>query len=92
MIVSYFEVLKLFELKPGFTDDQLKTAYRRLAHKHHPDKGGSAENFKNIKEAHDFLLKHRNDKPAAPNSMNVATNYGNVTIRVYPNYGNITWY
>lgn len=36
---------------------QIKTAYRRLAQKHHPDAGGSQETFVNITAARDELLK-----------------------------------
>jgi len=33
----------------------IKKAYRKLASKHHPDKGGDAEQFKKIQEAYDTL-------------------------------------
>lgn len=36
---------------------QIKTAYRRLAQKHHPDAGGSQEQFVQITDARDELLK-----------------------------------
>ncbi|MBF8280274.1 MAG: Chaperone protein DnaJ [Candidatus Magasanikbacteria bacterium] len=36
--------------------DEIKAAFRRLAHEHHPDKtGGSAEKFKEINEAYQVL-------------------------------------
>lgn len=35
--------------------DEIKKAYRKLASKHHPDKGGDAEQFKRIQEAYDVL-------------------------------------
>lgn len=38
------------------TADEVKRAYRRLAHKHHPDKaGGDEEKFKQINEAYQVL-------------------------------------
>lgn len=35
--------------------DEIKKAYRKLASKHHPDKGGDQEKFKKIQEAYDTL-------------------------------------
>lgn len=35
--------------------DEIKKAFRTLAHKHHPDKGGQAEKFKEINEAYSVL-------------------------------------
>ena len=47
--------------------DEIKKAYRKLASKHHPDKGGDAEQFKKIQEAYDTLSdpqrKHEYDNP-----------------------------
>lgn len=81
MIISYFETLKLFGLEPGFTDDQLKTAYRRMAHKYHPDKGGNPQDFKNISAARDFLLKNRPGvQESAQPKMNVQSHHGGFTI------------
>ncbi|KKP95101.1 MAG: Chaperone protein DnaJ [Candidatus Moranbacteria bacterium GW2011_GWE1_36_7] len=38
------------------SDDEIKKAYRKLAHKHHPDKsGGDAEKFKEINAAYQVL-------------------------------------
>jgi molecular chaperone DnaJ len=38
------------------TPEEIKKAYRRLAHEHHPDKGqGNAEKFKQINEAYQVL-------------------------------------
>lgn len=48
--------------------DEIKKAYRKLASKHHPDKGGNAEQFKKIQEAYETLSdpqkKHEYDNPA----------------------------
>lgn len=37
------------------TEAEIKKAYKRLAAKHHPDKGGDAEEFDRIKDAYDHL-------------------------------------
>jgi len=40
----------------GATDDEIKKAYRKLAHKYHPDKtGGDANKFKEINSAYQVL-------------------------------------
>lgn len=37
------------------SEDEIKKAYRKLAIKHHPDKGGDPEEFKKIQGAYDIL-------------------------------------
>lgn len=37
------------------TEDEIKRAYRKLAAKHHPDRGGSKEEFQRIEEAYRIL-------------------------------------
>ncbi len=37
------------------SQDEIKAAFRKLAHEHHPDKGGNAEKFKEINEAYQVL-------------------------------------
>lgn len=37
------------------TEDEIKKAYRKLAAKHHPDRGGSKEEFQRIEEAYRIL-------------------------------------
>lgn len=43
---------------PKFSDeDVVKKAYKKLAMKHHPDKGGDPEQFKKIQTAYDKIIK-----------------------------------
>lgn len=53
------QALKILGLKAGFTDSELKKAYRNLAKQHHPDKNkgdrSSEEKFKEISDAYEFL-------------------------------------
>ena len=44
-MLQYYSILGL---QPNCTQDDIKKAFHRLAHIHHPDKGGSEENFKKI--------------------------------------------
>lgn len=37
------------------TDAEARTAYKKLAREHHPDKGGDAEKFKVINQANEIL-------------------------------------
>lgn len=47
---------KILGVSNGASQDEIKKAFRELAHKYHPDKqGGSAEKFKEINEAHQVL-------------------------------------
>lgn len=47
---------KILGVDKGASDDEIKKAYRRLAHKHHPDKsGGDEAKFKEINEAYQVL-------------------------------------
>ena len=43
------------EVPRDATRDNIKHAYKRLAIRHHPDKGGDAEAFKRVAEAYDVL-------------------------------------
>jgi len=53
MAANYYDILGVSK---GATDDEIKKAYRKLAHKHHPDKaGGDEKKFKEINEAYQVL-------------------------------------
>ena len=45
----------LLDVDKSADDSTLKKAYRKLAVKHHPDKGGDEQKFKDISEAYDIL-------------------------------------
>lgn len=47
--MSPYEILGV---SPSASNDEIKKAFHRLAHKHHPDKGGDAEMFKKISNAY----------------------------------------
>lgn len=51
------EVYSTLGLKTDATEEEVKKAYRKLAMKHHPDKGGDPEEFKKIQSAYDRITK-----------------------------------
>lgn len=53
MSSNYYDILGVSK---GASDDEIKKAYRKLAHKYHPDKsGGDEKKFKEINEAYQVL-------------------------------------
>lgn len=46
---------ELLSIRPPFTEDQLKTAFREAVKKHHPDVGGNAKMFIAVKDAYKLL-------------------------------------
>jgi molecular chaperone DnaJ len=49
---DYYKVLGVAQ---GATKEDIKKAFHKLAHKHHPDKGGDESKFKEINEAYSVL-------------------------------------
>jgi DnaJ like chaperone protein len=58
----------VLEISPNATDDEVRTAYRRMAMKNHPDKvatlgpdvqKAAAEKFRQIQEAYETIKKER---------------------------------
>lgn len=45
----------LLELEKDCSEADIKKAYKKMAMKHHPDRGGDADKFKEIGEAHEVL-------------------------------------
>jgi curved DNA-binding protein len=50
--MDYYSILGV---ERSASPDDIKAAYRKLAMKHHPDRGGNADKFKEINEAYDTL-------------------------------------
>ena len=47
---------KILGVDKGASQDEIKKAFRKLAHKHHPDKpGGDEATFKEVNEAYQVL-------------------------------------
>ena len=49
---DYYQILGV---QKSASPDEIKKAYYKLAHKHHPDKGGDEKKFKEINEAYQIL-------------------------------------
>ena len=62
--MDYYSILGLDK---SASQDEIKKAYRKMAAKHHPDRGGDEEEFKRVQEAYDTLsnaeLKQDYDNP-----------------------------
>ncbi len=55
-MASSKDYYKILGVERGASEEDIKKAYRKLAHQHHPDKkGGDAEQFKAINEAYQVL-------------------------------------
>lgn len=52
MTKDYFNILGV---APDANDEEIKKAYKRLAMKHHPDRGGDQAQFQSVQEAYDVL-------------------------------------
>lgn len=52
IVINYYAILNVAS---DSTSSQIKAAYRKLAKKHHPDKGGDPALFHRIQEAYDIL-------------------------------------
>lgn len=50
--MDYYSILGL---RRGASSDEIKKAYRQMAMKHHPDRGGDEKKFKEISQAYEFL-------------------------------------
>lgn len=75
--MDYYSTLGL---KRGASDDDIKKAYRKLAMKHHPDRGGDQNKFKEISTAYEALTnpdkKRIIDMGGDPNAQGGGFNQG----------------
>ena len=51
---KYYDILEISEYS---SQKEIQKAFHKLAHKHHPDKGGDEKMFKKINEAYQTLIK-----------------------------------
>lgn len=63
--MSYYAVLNI---KPDTSQNAIKKAYKTLAKKYHPDKGGDEDKFKSVAKAYEILSK--------PKARDIYDNYG----------------
>lgn len=74
--MDYYSTLGL---KRGATQEDIKKAYRSMAMKHHPDRGGDEKKFKEISAAYDILSnpekKQMFDAGIDPNNSNNRSGY-----------------
>jgi len=60
--MSRGDALDVLGLKEGASEKEIRTAYRRMMKKHHPDSGGSAYLAARINEANDVLTAGKPDQ------------------------------
>jgi len=68
--MDYYKARDILKIVDGFDDKELKSAYYKLALKHHPDKckdKDAEEKFKNINIAYEFLQKYKYFEPIENN-------------------------
>ena len=70
---SFYTILGVNE---NATQDEIKKAYRKKAVEHHPDRGGSEEQFKKISEAYDNLSDETKRRNYDNRNNNPFSNFG----------------
>lgn len=50
--------LRVLGISVEMSKNEIKTVYRKLVLKYHPDKGGSPEKFRQIQEAYEYLMNN----------------------------------
>ena len=75
--MNLYEILNVPETA---SKDEIKTAYRRLAAKHHPDRGGDTATFQSIQNAYDTLMD--DGKRAEYDAMKNGQMHGNFNVNI----------
>jgi curved DNA-binding protein len=70
--MDYYKVLGIDR---NATEDEVKRAYRKLASKHHPDKGGDTAKFQEIQVAYDAITSGKDNKQSAPDFNPFGSNF-----------------
>ena len=83
MDIEYYEILNVTRTA---SDEEIKRSYRKLAVKHHPDKGGDIEKFKSLSMAYEVLSNPekrelydrfgKNMEPSGPQMTNMNDIFG----------------
>ncbi len=63
---EYTKALRLLDLAPGSSDDQIESAFRKAARRHHPDVGGDAAKFRQLVDARNLLSTRRWEPDVQP--------------------------
>lgn len=58
MFDDYIKYIKLFGIKYGASEEEIREAYKKMAKIYHPDKGGSEEKFKEISSGYEYLKNY----------------------------------
>ena len=71
---------KILGINKSATQDDIKKAYRKLAMKHHPDRGGNVDEFQKIEEAY-RVLSNEETRYQYDNPQSQYTNFGGMDDR-----------
>jgi DnaJ-class molecular chaperone len=80
---------KILGISPDATEEQVKKAYKTMAKKHHPDKGGTVEKMKEINQAYSDILKGSDPTQEFPEFAELFKMFGGGNIGNLGNIGNI---
>ena len=72
-MTDYYRILGIDKTA---SESDIKKAYRKLASKHHPDRGGDADTFKQVQEAYD-VLSNKSKRSAYDSPQGFYTNRNN---------------
>lgn len=65
------------------TEDEIKKQYRKLAMKHHPDKGGDPEMFKKVNDAY-YKITNKESQQTPPDMSDFARDFFNMHVNGFP--------